>query len=557
MELFGLEIKRRFDKNRDDSPSQNTLKSFVPPTDEEGGVTTVAAGGYFGQYYDLDGSRGSSERDMIIKYREAAEQPETDNAIDDIVNEAIVTNDIGSPVSLNVDDLDYTDEVKKKVVNEFENVTKMLKFKEYGGELFRKWYVDGKIYFHMIVDSSAPKEGIKELRYIDPIYMRKVREVNKEVDKLTGITVAETVDEFFVYNDIDMTSATTVSNMGSGGETLHGVKVAKEAIVYVTSGIMDSTRSKVMSHLHKCLKLINQLRMLEDALVIYRISRAPERRIFYIDVGNLTKGKAEEYVRNMMSQYRNKIVYDSNSGEVRDDRRHKSMLEDFFLPRREGGRGTEITTLPGGENLGQIDDILFFQKKLYKSLNVPLSRLESESGFQVGRATEINREEVKFQKFIDRLRQKFSYIFLTALKTQLVLKGIIVEEDWDSIEENIYVDYQKDNYFSELKEFEILRDRFEILSQMDEYVGKYYSKEWVRKNILQQDDIEIEQQNQQIADESDEGEGEEGEDDLFSDTIPSNKTGKLEDELANNGGDLEKDLDNQPTLEQIIPQELK
>ena len=557
MELFGLEIKRRFDKNRDDSPSQNTLKSFVPPTDEEGGVTTVAAGGYFGQYYDLDGSRGSSERDMIIKYREAAEQPETDNAIDDIVNEAIVTNDIGSPVSLNVDDLDYTDEVKKKVVNEFENVTKMLKFKEYGGELFRKWYVDGKIYFHMIVDSSAPKEGIKELRYIDPIYMRKVREVNKEVDKLTGITVAETVDEFFVYNDIDMTSATTVSNMGSGGETLHGVKVAKEAIVYVTSGIMDSTRSKVMSHLHKCLKLINQLRMLEDALVIYRISRAPERRIFYIDVGNLPKGKAEEYVRNMMSQYRNKIVYDSNSGEVRDDRRHKSMLEDFFLPRREGGRGTEITTLPGGENLGQIDDILFFQKKLYKSLNVPLSRLESESGFQVGRATEINREEVKFQKFIDRLRQKFSYIFLTALKTQLVLKGIIVEEDWDSIEENIYVDYQKDNYFSELKEFEILRDRFEILSQMDEYVGKYYSKEWVRKNILQQDDIEIEQQNQQIADESDEGEGEEGEDDLFSDTIPSNKTGKLEDELANNGGDLEKDLDNQPTLEQIIPQELK
>ena len=557
MELFGLEIKRRFDKNRDDSPSQNTLKSFVPPTDEEGGVTTVAAGGYFGQYYDLDGSRGSSERDMIIKYREAAEQPETDNAIDDIVNEAIVTNDIGSPVSLNVDDLDYTDEVKKKVVNEFENVTKMLKFKEYGGELFRKWYVDGKIYFHMIVDSSAPKEGIKELRYIDPIYMRKVREVNKEVDKLTGITVAETVDEFFVYNDIDMTSATTVSNMGSGGETLHGVKVAKEAIVYVTSGIMDSTRSKVMSHLHKSLKLINQLRMLEDALVIYRISRAPERRIFYIDVGNLPKGKAEEYVRNMMSQYRNKIVYDSNSGEVRDDRRHKSMLEDFFLPRREGGRGTEITTLPGGENLGQIDDILFFQKKLYKSLNVPLSRLESESGFQVGRATEINREEVKFQKFIDRLRQKFSYIFLTALKTQLVLKGIIVEEDWDSIEENIYVDYQKDNYFSELKEFEILRDRFEILSQMDEYVGKYYSKEWVRKNILQQDDIEIEQQNQQIADESDEGEGEEGEDDLFSDTIPSNKTGKLEDELANNGGDLEKDLDNQPTLEQIIPQELK
>ena len=297
--------------------------------------------------------------------------------------------------------------------------------------------------------------------------------------------------------------------------------------------------------------------MLEDALVIYRISRAPERRIFYIDVGNLPKGKAEEYVRNMMSQYRNKIVYDSNSGEVRDDRRHKSMLEDFFLPRREGGRGTEITTLPGGENLGQIDDILFFQKKLYKSLNVPLSRLESESGFQVGRATEINREEVKFQKFIDRLRQRFSYIFLTALKTQLVLKGIIVEDDWPSIEENIYVDYQKDNYFSELKEFEILRDRFEILSQMDEYVGKYYSKEWVRKNILQQDDIEIERQNQQIADESDEGEEEGGDDDLFSDTKPSNKSGNLEDELDGAGGELENDLKDETTLEQIFPQQIK
>tara|TARA_A100001201_G_scaffold143224_2_gene143969 strand:- start:165 stop:1847 length:1683 start_codon:yes stop_codon:yes gene_type:complete len=545
MEIFGYEIKKRFNKNQDDSPNEvSTIKSFVPKTDDEG-VATISAGGYFGQYYDIDGTRGSSDRDQIIKYREAAEQPETDNAIDDIVNEAIVSTDIGAPVTLNVDDLEYEDDVKKKILNEFQEVVKLFKFKEYGSELFRKWYIDGKIFFHIVVDSANPKAGIEELRYIDPLYIRKVREIKKEVDKLTGVTVDETVDEYYVYNDIDQVSATTTSNMQTtGGEgTLHGVKVANEAVVYVPSGIMDATRTKVLSHLHKSLKLINQLRMLEDALVIYRISRAPERRIFYIDVGNLPKGKAEEYVRNMMSQYRNKIVYDQTSGEVRDDRRHKSMLEDFFLPRREGGRGTEITTLPGGENLGQIEDILFFQKKLYKSLNVPLSRLESESGFQVGRATEINREEVKFQKFIDRLRTKFSYIFLTALKTQLVLKGIIVEDDWDSIEEGMFVDYQKDNYFSELKEFEILRDRFDILSQMDEYVGKYYSKEWVRKNILHQDDTEIEQQNQQIADEKEDAGGGE-DDDLFNSTQP-----KLEDELNQMGGDLEKDLKKEQNLE--------
>ena len=308
---------------------------------------------------------------------------------------------------------------------------------------------------------------------------------------------------------------------------------------------MDSSRTKVLSHLHKSVKIINQLRMLEDALVIYRISRAPERRIFYIDVGNLPKGKAEEYVRNMMSQYRNKIVYDADNGEVRDDRRHKSMLEDFFLPRREGGRGTEITTLPGGENLGQIDDILFFQKKLYKSLNVPMSRLDSESGFQVGRATEINREEVKFHKFTSRLRQKFSNIFLSALKTQLILKGIINEDDWPMISENIFVDYQKDNYFAELKEFEIMRDRFDMMSQVENLVEQgYYSKEWVRKNILAQDDQEIEMIDKQIADEKDEGEGDDGVDDLIAGTQPELETqGDLEQELGKNTeGSLENEI---------------
>jgi len=543
MEIFGYEITKRFKKNQQNE--KDTVKSFVPPTEEDG-VTTVSAGGYFGQYYDLDGTQGSSDKDMIIKYRDAAEQPETDNAIDDIINEAIVTNDIGSPVSLNVDDLEYTDEVKKKIVNEFQEIVKLLQFNQFGSDLFRKWYVDGRIYFHIVIDTENPKAGIQELRYIDPIFMKKVREVKKEVDRRTGITMSETTDEFFVYSDYQTT--TPDSGQTSDG-AIQGIKVAKEAIVYVTSGIMDASRQKVLSNLHKSIKLINQLRMLEDALVIYRISRAPERRIFYIDVGNLPKGKAEEYVRNMMSQYRNKIVYDSSSGEVRDDRRHKSMLEDFFLPRREGGRGTEITTLPGGENLGQIEDILFFQKKLYKSLNVPLSRLESESGFQVGRATEINREEVKFQKFVDRLRKRFSYVFLDALKTQLVLKGIIVEDDWPSIEENIYVDYQKDNYFSELKEFEILRDRFEIVGQMDEYVGKYYSKEWVRKNVLGQDDVEIEQINQQIADEQEDEGGEDGEggDDMFASYEPTQPQvgGNLEKEMDTSSGELEADVSNQ------------
>ncbi len=544
MEIFGYEIKRRFNKGAEnDSPSQeeSTIKSFVPQVDD-GGVSTIAAGGYYGQYYDLDGSgAGASDRDMIIKYRGAAEQPEADNAIDDIVNESIAAGDIGALVSLNVDDLEYETDVKRKILNEFDNIYNLFNFTEYGADYFRKWYIDGKIYFHIVVDSANPKAGIQDLRYVDPVNMKKVREVKKQVDKLTGVSVEETTEEYFVYSEADLNNSINTNN----SENISGIKVAEEAIIYVSSGIMDASRSKVLSHLHKSVKIINQLRMLEDALVIYRISRAPERRIFYIDVGNLPKGKAEEYVRNMMSQYRNKIVYDANNGEVRDDRRHKSMLEDFFLPRREGGRGTEITTLPGGENLGQIDDILFFQKKLYKSLNVPMSRLDSESGFQVGRATEINREEVKFHKFTSRLRQKFGNIFLTALKTQLILKGIINEDDWPMIHENIYVDYQKDNYFAELKEFEIMRDRFDMMSQVENLVEQgYYSKDWVRKNILGQADQEIEMIDKQIADEKAEGETDDAIDDLIAGTQPElEKQGDLEQELGNNTeGSLENEI---------------
>jgi len=502
MEIFGFEIKKRLDKNRQDPEDKKQLKSFAPPYEDEG-VSNIAAGGYYGQYYDIDGTTVESDKELIIKYRQAAEQPECDSAIDDIVDESIVSAEVGASIQLNLDDLNYTDDIKRKIQNEFDHILKLLKFNEYGADFFRRWYVDGKIYFHIVVDSDNPKDGIQELRYVDPIHMRKVREISKDTDKLTGALINEVEEEYFIYAP-EPYSAESGSQTSSYSSTTMdaGLKVSPDAMIYVTSGLMDSSRKKVLSHLHKAIKLVNQLRMMEDALVVYRVARAPERRIFYIDVGNLPKGKAEEYVRNMMSQYRNKIVYDATNGEVRDDRRHQSMMEDFWLPRREGGRGTEITTLPGGQNLGEIEDIVFFQRKLYKSLNVPIGRLESEAGFQFGRATEVSREEVKFQKFVDRLRQRFSYVVLDALKTQLVLKGIIADEDWEEMSEELSVDYIKDNYFSELKEFEILNERINVAGNLETFVeAGYYSKEWIRKNIFKQTDDEIEQIDKQRADE--------------------------------------------------------
>ena len=537
MELFGYEIKKRLDNTTPEAEKKD-LKSFVQKYDDEG-IQTVAAGGYYGQYYDIDGTSVTSDKELILKYRGAAEQPECDSAIDDIVNEAIASGEIGAPVEINLDDLNYEEDIKEKIRNEFSTIVKLLEFNENGSDLFRRWYIDGKIYFHIVVDSNNPKEGIQELRFVDSIFMRKVREIKTETDRMTGAVIDETSDEYFIYSEEE---GGTYGSASQSGQTSTGLKVAKEAMLYVTSGIMDASRTKVMSHLHKSIKLVNQLRMLEDALVIYRISRAPERRIFYIDVGNLPKGKAEEYVRNMMSQYRNKIVYDTASGEVRDDRRHKSMLEDFWLPRREGGRGTEITTLPGGENLGQIDDILFFQKKLYKSLNVPLSRLESDTGFNVGRATEINREEVKFQKFIDRLRQRFSYVFMDALKTQLMLKGIIQESDWDIIKEDISVDFITDNSFAILKDFEVLKDRIDMAQQVESLVEQgLYSKEWVRKNILGQTDDDIEQMDKQIADEKPDAPGGE-EDDMFASTDNLEQDGELEADVSDDEATIEDDF---------------
>jgi hypothetical protein len=432
-----------------------------------------------------------------MKYRDASFQPECDAAIEDIINEAVVSDTDGAPVKLILDDLDQPAKIKKLMLEEFETVVNLLNFSWYGHEIFRRWYVDSKIYYHKIIDNADPKRGLIEVRPIDATKIRKVKEVEHDTDKKTGIKIVKDVKEYYIYQNEPLDKSN------------QGLKISKDAVTYIPSGLLDPSRKKVLGYLHKALKPVNQLRMMEDSLVIYRLSRAPERRIFYIDVGNLPKGKAEEYLRNIMSKYRNKMVYDANTGELKDDRKHMSMLEDFWLPRREGGRGTEITTLPGGENLGQIEDIIYFQKKLYRALNVPTDRLEQESQFALGRATEITRDELKFQKFIARLRKKFSGLFMDLLKTQLILKGIVTEGEWKEISQDINIDFLKDTHFVELKESELLRERMSTLRELDEYVGKYYSIEWVRKNILMQTDDEIEMIDKQINAEKEDG-GEEG-----------------------------------------------
>lgn len=478
--LFGFQIKRKADKE------EAKRVSFVPKETEDG-TSVVTSGGYFGSYVDLDGTSSRNDIDLINKYRQIAEHPECDAAIEDIVNETIVSDDESVPVDITMDDLQQTDKFKKLIKESFDEVVSMLNFNEHGHDIFRKWYVDGRIYYHIIIDENSPKKGILEVRQIDPTKIRKVREIKKDKkDPMTGVPLVSEVDEYFIYQDAAL------------GKSNQGLRISKDSIVYVTSGLLDSTRKRVLSHLHKALKPINQLRMMEDSLVIYRLARAPERRIFYIDVGNLPRGKAEEYLRGVMNNYRNKLVYDAQTGEIKDDRKHMSMLEDFWLPRREGGRGTEISTLPGGENLGQIDDIIYFQKKLYKSLNVPVNRLEQEAQFSLGRSTEISRDELKFQKFIDRLRKRFSNVFLDLLRTQLILKGIINREDWDDIKDFITIDFLKDNQFSELKDAEMLRERLNTIQQMDQFIGIYFSREWVKRNVLQFNDEEIKKMEKEI-----------------------------------------------------------
>jgi len=492
-ELFGFEIKRKNDKD------EEKKLSFVAPQEDDSAGYVINAGGYFGQYVDMDGGKAKNDADLIMKYREIAMQPETDAAIEDIVNEAIVSDEDSAPVELILDDLEQPDRIKKLMQEEFDQIIKLLNFNWTGHDTFRRWYIDGRLYFHKIIDEKNPKRGILELRPIDPTKIRKVREVKEEKDPKTGAKLIKEVKEYYIYQDKNMSKSN------------QGLKIAKDSICYITSGVLDPTRKRVLSYLQKALKPANQLRMMEDSLVIYRMSRAPERRVFYIDVGNLPKGKAEEYMRNIMSKYRNKLVYDAATGEMRDDRKHLSMLEDFWLPRREGGRGTEITSLPGGENLGQIDDVSYFQRKLYKALNVPIQRLEQEPAqFSLGRSSEITRDELKFQKFLGRLRKKFGTLFIDLLKTQLILKGIVTEDEWKDFSQEVNIDYLKDTHFSELKESEILRERLGTLRELDEYVGKYYSKEWVRKNVLHQTDEDIEEIDKQMEEEG----PEEGEEDL-------------------------------------------
>ena len=481
-EFFGYSITR--------SKSKGSGDQFVAP-DSDDGTIEVAGGGFFSSILDTNG-RERTELDLIRRYRDIAQQPECDSAIEDIVNESISFDEVSQSVTVSLDRLPYPDKIKRAIRKEFDNVLSLLEFEEKGSDIFRRWYVDGRIFYHKVIDKKNPKLGIVDLKYIDPTKIKKVREVEKEKDSATGVEIPKKVTEYYVYN------AKGLAHAGYGGAS-QGIRIAKDAITYCPSGVIDQNGGKVLSYLHKAIKPVNQLRMIEDALVIYRISRAPERRIFYIDVGNLPKVKAEQYLKDVMNRYRNKLVYDASTGEIRDDRNHMSMLEDFWLPRREGGRGTEITTLPGGQNLGEIDDIIYFQRKLYRSLNVPISRLEAESNFSLGRSTEITRDELKFTKFIQKLRKKFVHLFTDILKTQLLLKGVIASDDWDVMKEQIQYDFLQDGHFSELKAAELLNDRINTLDAIQSYIGTFFSKEYVLKNVLRMNDSEIQDMRDQIA----------------------------------------------------------
>jgi hypothetical protein len=491
IKLFGFEIRRAGARK---AAAKNQLDSIVPPTDDDGAGYVTASGSHFGQYVNLDGDESKDNIELIRQYRGVAMHPEVDAAIEDIVNEAVTIEDKGLSVKLVLDDVEASDKIKKEIQLEFDTVLNMLKFNDLGHDIFRRFYVDGRMYHHLVVNESNLKAGIQEIRPIDATKIRKVKEVKTKKDPLTGAKIVEKVDEHFIYQE-------------KPGETVNGIKLTPDSVSYVTSGLLDESRKKVVSYLHKALKPINQLRMMEDSLVIYRLARAPERRIFYIDVGNMPKGKSEEYMKGIMTRYRNKLVYDANTGKLKDDRKHMSMLEDFWLPRREGGRGTEISTLPGGENLGQIDDIIYFQKRLYRSLNVPSSRLEQEQATGLlGRSTEINRDELKFQKFIDRLRRRFSALFLEILRKQLVLKGTITNEDWEAWRNEMVVDYVSDNHFAELRNAELVRERLQTLDMTQQYVGEFYSKEWVFKNVLNLSDDEMEDMKKQMKQEEADGE---------------------------------------------------
>jgi hypothetical protein len=480
MQLFGFEIRKK--------DLQKDTGSVVSPTSEDGSTVVASASAYYGMVMDIEGIV-KNENDLIRRYREVAQYADTDAAIEDIVNEAIISED-GS-IKLDLDKVKLSDAIKKKMQDEFQNVLHLLRFSDRGHDIFRSWYIDGRVYYHIILDENNPKAGIAELRYVDPRKIRRIKNIEKSKNA-KGVEINKVIDEYYLYNDKGITEQTT-----------QGVKLTLDSVIHAPSGLVDANTGMMLSNLHKAIKPVNQLKMIEDAVVIYRISRAPERRVFYIDVGNLPKLKAEQYVNDIMNKFRNKVVYDATTGEVRDDRKHLSMMEDFWMPRREGGKGTEITTLPGGQNLGDIQDIQYFQQKLYQALNVPLSRLQQQQGFSLGRSTEITRDEIKFSKFIARLRKRFNALFYEALRVQLIAKNIIRPEEWDDLRKAMTFVYDLDNHFTELKDNEILMQRIQMLQQMEQYVGKYYSAKWIKKNVLQLTDDEIKEMESEIEEDRD------------------------------------------------------
>jgi hypothetical protein len=477
MNIFGFNISR-------EQPPK-TEKSFVAPSDE-GGVESIRAGGYYGTYLDIEGV-ANNEAELIKRYRDISLMADVDTAIQDIIDDAISNLDDEEPVTLNTDKLQVSDSVKKQIQAEFENIVELLDFKTRSHDYFRRWYIDGRLYFHKVIDTASPKKGIRDIRYIDPRKITKVKQVHKEKNE-QGIQFIKDVEEFYIYNEKGMSQRAAQYKAPMNDNAL---KITKDAITYCPSGIVDQDKNIALSYLHKAIRPANQLRMMENAVVIYRITRAPERRIFYVDVGNLPTNKAEQYLKDIMDRYRNKLVYDASTGEVRDDKKFMSMLEDFWLPRREGSSGTSIDTLPAGQNLGQIEDVEYFQKKLYQSLNVPVSRLQQQAGLNFGRSAEINRDELKFTKFVSRLRKRFSVMFDDLLKTQLILKNIITEEDWINMKDDLMYKFAQDAYYTESKNQEILRSRVEVLNGMSSYIGSLFSKSYVQRKVLMLTDEEI------------------------------------------------------------------
>ncbi len=488
LDLFGFTISRKGEEKE-----EQNVKSFVPVARDDGAMEVSAMGGAYGTVVDLEGS-AKNEADLVSKYRTMMQQQECDSAVEDIVNEAIIIEDEAA-VNIVLDNIDISKQLKNKIRQEFDNVLKVLDFNNSGYDIFKQWYVDGRLYYHIMIDEKTPRDGIKEVRKIDPRKIKKVRERKTETDERTKVKVERGYNEYYLYNPKGISSTNSQAM----------IKISTDSICHITSGLVDPNNKMVLGYLQKAIKPLNQLRMLEDATVIYRLSRAPERRIFYIDVGNLPKMKAEQYLSDMMTKHKNKLIYDASTGEIKDDRKFMPMMEDFWLPRREGGRGTEITTLPGGQNLGEMDDVEYFKRKLYKSLNVPITRMESDGQFNLGRASEVTRDELKFSKFINRLRTRFSHLFSNLLEIQLVLKGNLTRNDWRKIKNEIYYDFPHDNYFTELKQAEVLRERLGLANEIDEYVGKYYSLNWVRKNVLQMTEEEIRDMDKEIKkEESDE-----------------------------------------------------